>query len=420
MKDQVNLFVSGGDGGNGCVSFRREKFVPHGGPNGGDGGRGGHVEVIGDLSLNTLGHLRNKQKIVARNGQNGKGKNQHGRDGEGREIHVPLGSVLWWKKSGDKGWVGEITKEGERVVIARGGQGGRGNTHFATSTNQVPMLAEAGQPGDEQTIFVELQLLADVGIIGLPNAGKSTLLSVISRAKPSIASYPFTTKEPILGVVERGWKTFVALEIPGLLEGAHRGIGLGLEFLRHAKRTRLLLHLLDGFEVDIVENLKTVNRELALYDESLGERPQILVVNKADLTGVQERAGALAQELASFGHSIHVISAATGEGIDDLLAEVQRLLEALPAVPPRKPGELPVLYPKAGKSPFTVANRGGVYVVSSPRVERLVAIADLSSFQVRLQLRQEMKRLGVVGALEDAGISPGDRLDIGGKEIVWE
>jgi GTP-binding protein len=282
------------------------------------------------------------------------------------------------------------------------------------------MLAEGGQLGEEQTIFVELQLLADVGIIGLPNAGKSTFLSVISRAKPSIASYPFTTKEPILGVVERGWKTFVALEIPGLLEGAHRGIGLGLEFLRHAKRTRLLLHLLDGFEGDIVENLKTVNRELALYDESLGERLQILVVNKADLTGVQARAAARWKELAPFGHSIHVISAATGDGIDDLLGEVQRLLGELPAAPPRKSDELPVLHPKAEKTPFTVAHRGGVYVVSSPRVERLVAIADLSSFQVRLQLRQEMNRLGIVAALEGAGISPGDRLDIGGKEMVWE
>ncbi len=421
MKDQVLIRSYGGDGGNGCISFRREKFVPQGGPDGGDGGKGGQIVLVGDEGLNSLGHLRDGQRLVAERGGNGSGNNRHGADGAGRDVRVPLGTVVSVMRGDVKERVGEVVEQGERLLVARSGRGGRGNAHFATSVNQVPLLAEEGEKGEEKVTLLELRLLADVGVIGIPNAGKSTLLSVISRAKPKIAEYPFTTTEPVLGVVERGWRSFVALEIPGLLEGAHRGVGLGLEFLRHARRTRLLIHLLDGFETDVVGNMHAVNRELSLYDESLGTRPQVLAVNKVDLTGVRDQIPELRRELAPSGVSLHFISAVTGEGIEGLLTKVWELLADLPPERPSTPGEVPVLRPKAQpRLRASVAKRGGVYVVSSPRAERLVGLADLRRFQARLQLRQELAKLGVVKALEEAGVEPGDPVKIGEVEIRWE
>ena len=376
--------------------------------------------MLGVSGVNTLGGYRNGEKISGDRGSQGRGKNQHGRAGKERELAVPLGTVIWRRENGEKEWLGEIKREGERVLIGRGGRGGRGNARFKTSINQTPVLAEEGEPGEGSTLLLELRLIADVGIVGLPNAGKSTLLSVISRALPKVADYPFTTTEPILGVVERGWRAFVVVEIPGLLEGAHRGIGLGLEFLRHARRTRLLVHLVDGSVEDPVASMNAVNRELRLYDESLGERPQIVVVNKVDITEVRQRVADLRRELGPSGVALHFISAVTGEGVETLLVEVQKLLDKLPLEQPRGPEEIPVLRPKAKGARVSVTKEEGVYVVSSAGAERLVGLADLRQFQAKLQLRQEMIRLGVAKALEDAGVEPGDTVRIGATVFRWE
>ena len=394
--------------------------MPRGGPDGGNGGDGGSVCIVGDSGLNTLGHLRNGQHVPGDRGQHGKGKSKYGRRGRDRELAVPLGTVVWKIRSGEKEWAGEVKDQADRVLVAKGGRGGRGNQSFASSTNRAPVLAEQGEPGEEQTVLLELRLLADVGIVGLPNAGKSTLLSVISRTAPKIADYPFTTKEPQLGVVERGWKTFVAVEVPGIVEGAHMGSGLGLEFLRHARRTRLLVHLVDGAAEDPVGDTQVVNRELSLYEESLAERPQLLIVNKIDRAEVRQRIPDLRRALAGMGTSLYFISAATGEGVEELVTRVQELLAELPLEPPGAQEAVPVLRPKARGGRGTVAKEGGLFVVSSARAERLVGVADLRRFQARLQLRQELARLGVVKALEEAGVKQGDRVRIGAVEIRWE
>ena len=305
-------------------------------------------------------------------------------------------------------------------MVGKGGRGGRGNVRFASSINRTPVLAEEGERGQANTLLLELRLIADVGIVGLPNTGKSTLLSVISRAMPKVADYPFTTKEPILGVVARGWRAFVTVEIPGLLEGAHKGIGLGLEFLRHARRTRLLVHLVDGSVQDPGASVRAVNQELHLYDESLGTRLQVLVVNKLDITEVRQRMPDLRRQLGSSGRSLHFISAATGEGVEALLQQVQELLDKLPQEQPRPPEEVPVLRPRARGARVSVSKAKGVYVVSSLRAERLAGRANLRQLQARLQLRQELIRLGVAKVLDEAGVEPGDLVRIGAAEFRWE
>ena len=420
MKDQVIIHVLGGVGGNGCISFRREKYVPRGGPDGGDGGNGGSIKVVGKDGLSTLAHFRQGQRVAAKPGRRGKGKKQHGAAGEDRELSVPRGTVVWRIEGASKVKSGEITEPGQQVLVAKGGSGGRGNVHFASSTNQTPVLAQEGEAGERCTVLLELRLIADVGLVGVPNAGKSTLLSRISNAKPQVADYPFTTKEPVLGVVRQGWKSFVAIEIPGLLEGAHTGIGLGLEFLRHARRTRLLIHVVDGSAEDPVADVRAVNEELRLYDESLGARPQILVVNKSDLPEVQARLLDLRRSLLPGGGSVHVISAVTGEGVPQLLAQAQELLEQLPKTPSEPPSELPVLRPRPRETRISVVKKGDVYVVTAPKVERLARLADLRQFRARLQLRQELAKLGVVRALEEAGVEQGDYVRIGEVEIRWE
>ena len=420
MKDQGILHISGGDGGNGCVSFRREKYVPRGGPDGGDGGNGGNVRVVGSDGLSTLAHFRRGQHVAATPGRHGKGKKQHGAAGEDRELYVPCGTVVWREERGSNVKLGEITESGQQLLVAKGGAGGRGNVHFATSTNQAPVLAQEGEAGEERTVLLELRLIADVGLVGVPNAGKSTLLSRISNAKPQVADYPFTTKDPVLGVVQQGWKSFVAIEIPGLLEGAHTGIGLGLEFLRHARRTRLLIHVVDGSAEDPAADVRAVNQELRLYDESLGARPQILVVNKGDLPEVQARVPDLRESLLPEGGPVHIISAVTGEGVAQLLTQVQALLENLPKNPPEPPGEPPVLRPQPREARISVVKKEDGYVVTAPKVERLVGVADLRQFRARLQLRQELAKLGVVRALEEAGVEKGDYVRIGEVEIRWE
>lgn len=318
--DEVRIKVKAGDGGRGCVSFRREKFVPRGGPDGGDGGDGGDVLVIADGQLTTLLDLRYQKLYRAGRGEHGRGKDQHGKRGEDKVIAVPVGTVI--RDSRDGELLGDLKAAGERVVVARAGKGGKGNARFVTSTSRSPRRAQPGLPGEEKDLDVDLRLLADVGIIGLPNAGKSTLIAAISAARPKIADYPFTTLVPNLGVVgyDEG-KSFVVADIPGLIEGAHRGEGLGHKFLKHVSRTTLLIHLLDASRVGAEEPLGdwvVVNRELALYDPDLAAKPQIVVANKIDLPEARANVARLEGCVGRAGCAFCAISAATGEGLPDL------------------------------------------------------------------------------------------------------
>jgi len=327
--DEVKIRTIAGDGGRGCVSFRREKFVPRGGPNGGDGGAGGDVVAVADPQLTTLLDLRYQKQYKAGRGEHGMGKDCHGRRGEDRVIHVPVGTIIRDATTGEL--LGDLETVGDRVVIAAGGRGGKGNAHFVSSTNRSPRFAQPGEPGEDRELEIELRLLADVGIIGLPNAGKSTLIAAISAVRPKIADYPFTTLVPNLGVVgyDDG-KSFVVADIPGLIEGAHEGQGLGHKFLRHVMRTRLLIHLLDASTVDENNPLAAwniINRELELFDPDLAKKPQIVVANKIDLPEGRVKAKILAKKLPKAFKPLYMISAATTEGVRALVQNVGAKLE---------------------------------------------------------------------------------------------
>lgn len=327
--DYVKIYVKAGDGGRGCVSFRREKYVPRGGPDGGDGGRGGHIIFRATRELNTLLDLRYQREYRAERGKHGMGKKMHGRDGEDRIIPVPVGSVIKDAVTGEV--LADLDSEGMHLVIAKGGRGGLGNAHFATPTRQAPKFAQPGEKGEERHLILELKLLADVGLVGLPNAGKSTLISVISSAKPKIADYPFTTLIPNLGVVKlEDFRSFVVADIPGLIEGAHKGAGLGFQFLRHVERTSILLHLVDISETgqgDPVENLEKINRELGLYSHKLLEKPQAVAGTKLDIAGDKKRLDRLAQYCKTKAIDFFPVSSATGEGIKKLVIYLARRVE---------------------------------------------------------------------------------------------
>ncbi|NOY65498.1 MAG: GTPase ObgE [Nitrospirae bacterium] len=326
--DYAKIHVKAGDGGRGCVSFRREKFIPKGGPDGGDGGRGGHVIIEADPQLYTLLDHKYKKTYKAQRGQHGKGKKMHGKDGEDLIIRVPVGTVV--KDALTEEIIADLDQPGSRVIVARGGKGGLGNAHFATSTRQAPRYAQPGQKGQERDIILELKLIADVGLIGLPNAGKSTFISRVSAAKPKIADYPFTTLQPHLGVVKmEDFKSFVIADIPGLIKDAHKGAGLGFQFLRHIERTKILLHLVDVSDLtagDPVENLEQIINELRLYNEDLLERPQIIVATKMDVAN-EEKLNRLKDYCEKNHIDFFKISSVTGEGIQELLLYLSGLVE---------------------------------------------------------------------------------------------
>ncbi|HEX8843928.1 MAG TPA: GTPase ObgE [Pyrinomonadaceae bacterium] len=329
--DRTKIRVRGGHGGNGVTAFRREKFVPRGGPSGGDGGRGGDVWLEADESLNTLLHLRYNPEHIAERGRHGEGSNRAGRDGEDTLVRVPVGTQVFDAESGEL--LKDFTESGERWLAARGGRGGFGNSHFATSTNRAPRYHQEGSEGEELELQLELKLLADVGLVGFPNAGKSTLISTISAAKPKIADYPFTTLEPHLGVVDMGeFRTFVVADIPGLIEGAHQGAGLGDRFLRHVERTKLLLHLVDVSSLsgrDAVGDYETINRELRAYDARLAMRPQVVVATKVDALDEPERLESLKRRAAADRRPFYAISSATGQGVRELVNAIARLLDEI-------------------------------------------------------------------------------------------
>ncbi len=334
--DEATISVRAGDGGNGCVSMRREKFVPRGGPNGGDGGRGGDVLITADRNLSTLSDQRMRRKIHAEAGRKGDIKNQTGRNGSNTEIRVPVGTIIYdLSAEAENEVVADLSMDGESVLVARAGRGGRGNTRFKSSTRQTPDFAEPGQPGESRSLRLSLKLLADIGLVGFPNAGKSTLLSRISEARPRVASYPFTTLTPSLGLVEIGDRRFVAADIPGLIEGASEGVGLGHRFLRHIERTRVIVHLLDASSVvfesaDLVERYETIRRELGSYNPDLLERRELVVLSKIDLIQDSSDLEGVEAELSRRGLHVLRLSSATGAGVDALLkAMVQTLDQAL-------------------------------------------------------------------------------------------
>ncbi|KXK02949.1 MAG: GTPase ObgE [Acidobacteria bacterium OLB17] len=328
--DRVKIHVKAGDGGNGVTAFRREKFVPRGGPSGGDGGVGGSVFIESDEGLNTLLHLRYNPEHKAERGRHGEGSNRSGKDGESITVRVPVGTQVFDAETGEL--LFDFVEPAQRFMVAKGGKGGWGNAHFATPTKQAPKYHYDGRPGEERTLQLELKLIADVGLVGFPNAGKSTLISVISAAKPKIADYPFTTLEPNLGVVDMGeYRTFVVADIPGLIEGASNGAGLGDRFLRHVERTKLILHLVDVSSAsgrDPVEDYEIINRELAAYDEDLAKRPQIVVATKIDALDEPERLDALKARAQADHRSFFAISAVANTGVSELVGEVAKRLRA--------------------------------------------------------------------------------------------
>lgn len=416
--DEAKIHVRAGDGGNGCISFRREKYVPLGGPNGGNGGPGGDVYIVATRHLNTLLVFEKKRHFRAGRGGHGRGKDQHGARGEDVLIEVPLGTVVRDAESVEL--LADLVADGQKVLVAKGGRGGRGNASFATPTNQAPRIAEKGEPGQERWLILELRLIAEVGIIGVPNAGKSTLLSVISAARPKIADYPFTTLIPNLGVVHGDQRDFVVADLPGLIEGAHQGRGLGDRFLRHIERTRLLIHLLDGASQDPLADYEAINKELALFDPTLAKRPQIVVLNKMDLPSAREVWSRIQEAMAAREVTSHAISALTGEGVRDLLRIVERTLAELPEPEPGQ--EMVILRPALAMEDqtFTISAENGGYRVSGKRIERIAAMTDWNNDEAVARFQRILKAVGIWQALEERGIKPGDTVWIGGAELEWQ
>jgi len=398
------------------VHFRREKYVPRGGPSGGDGGKGGDVILAVKPTLNTLAHFSHQTHYRAENGAPGGPSNKTGRSGADLVIDVPPGTVVRDAETGEV--IADLVRPGQRVVVARGGRGGRGNARFATSTNQAPRIAEKGEPGEARWLILELKLLADVGIVGVPNAGKSTLLSVISNARPKIADYPFTTLQPNLGVVVLDDRELVFADIPGLVEGAHLGAGLGHDFLRHIQRTRVLIHVLDGAADDPVADFHQINSELALFDDRLAQKPQIVVLNKLDLPQAQERWPVVNVALKKLGYEVMAMSAITHQGVRDV---VNRAVQLLDALPPEVPvAELPVY--QLGEDPlaFTVTREGeGPFRVSGKRIERAAAMTYWDYDQAVTRFQRILESMGITAALEAAGVRPGDTVYIGDLELEW-
>ena len=428
MIDTVRLNIRAGNGGNGCASFLREKYRPKGGPNGGDGGDGGSAYLVGDSSYNTLLHIKFNSTIYCDPGQHGKGKNRRGANGKDTLVPVPIGTVVWrMNQDGSRDFLTDIRNDSP-YLVGRGGRGGWGNARFSTPTNQEPVLAERGERGEGAVLFLELKLLADVGLLARPNAGKSTLISRCSAAKAKVADYPFTTVEPVLGVVKAGKSDFVMMEIPGLLEGAHQGIGLGHQFLRHAERARLYVHLIDGLSEDPADDYRMVREELLHFNPELAGKRQLAVVNKLDVTEVRESRDDVAAQVRGAmeragepNGEVMFISAATGEGVDAMLMRISRILEELPKDDlAEEAAEVKVSSPRRrDRGPEAVRVEDGVYVIESERLERLSALADTRDQRVLLQLWREMRRTGMAEKLIDEGIEVGDTIRIGKVEVEW-
>lgn len=415
--DQAILLVKSGNGGDGMVHFRREKYIPRGGPDGGDGGRGGDVIIRVSPKLNTLYQFHHKQKFIAEDGKKGAKSNRTGRSADDLVINVPPGTVI---KSVEGGQIiADLVKDDQEILICKGGRGGRGNARFANSRDQAPRLAERGEPGQELMINLELKLIADIGIIGVPNAGKSTLLAALTNAKPKIADYPFTTLEPNLGVASVDHETVLVLaDIPGLIEGAHLGSGLGFEFLRHIQRTRVLIHLLDGLAENTILDYAQINSELSLFDPDLGKKPQIVAVNKMDLHDVKNRWKVIEREFKKKGIATIAISAATKENLNILLYKSAELLKSAPALS-NTPG-LPLYHPKTDPRKYEINRVSKGWQVNGESIERAAAMTFWDNYESIRRFQRIMENLGIDEDLRKAGVKEGDLVMIGDYELEWK
>ncbi len=420
--DRALITVKAGDGGDGMATFRREKFVPRGGPDGGDGGRGGHVYLLADPHLNTLLPFQHQRRFAAERGSNGGTSRRRGRSGKDLVVRVPPGTVVRAEIDGVPYEV-DLSAPGMRLLASRGGKGGLGNVHFATSTYQVPRIAELGEPGQALELELELKLLADVGLVGFPNAGKSTLLSIVSAAQPKIAPYPFTTLQPNLGVAEVGDFSFVMADIPGLIEGAHRGVGLGFDFLRHIERTRMLLHLVDSAGIDgrpPVEDYHKIGEELRLYQPELAERPRVVVLNKIDLPEAGPHLPELRAAVVADGFLLFEISAATREGVDSLMQHVAARLAELPARP-RDLREETLSWPVVEADPnrFSIEREEEAWRVRGRKIERLISMTNFAQADSLMRIQRVLAASGITKALLEAGVQEGDVVRIEKSELVW-
>ncbi len=415
--DQAVIIVRAGKGGDGVVHFRREKYVPFGGPDGGDGGKGGDVYLEVVPTLNTLSSFRHKSRFQAQDGVRGGKQNMTGRSGDDLFIKVPPGTIVYDDETGET--LGDLTQAEQRMLVAKGGRGGRGNARFTSSRNQAPRQAERGEPVQERQLRLELKLIADIGIVGVPNAGKSTLLASVSNAKPKIAPYPFTTLEPNLGVSELDDETTLVLaDIPGLIEGAHMGLGLGHDFLRHIQRTRVLIHLLDGLAEDPLLDLAQINSELALFDPDLAEKPQIVALNKIDLPEVAAIWDKIETSLKERGYEPMAVSALAGTNVRQLLYRTAQLLDQVP--PASEIAAMPVYRVPSDPREFHVQREPKGWRVSGEAIERAAAMTYWEYDQSVRRFQRILQTLGIEDALRQAGVKTGDTVYIGEFELEWE
>ena len=419
--DYVKIYAKAGDGGNGAISFRREKYVAAGGPDGGDGGKGGDVYFEVDPNSNTLIDFRYKKKFKAQNGNNGEGSNKYGKGGEDLTIKVPIGTVI--KDATTNEVLADLSQEGQRELVLKGGRGGKGNTHFATSTRQAPRFSQDGENGEEKELILELKLLADVGLIGFPNVGKSTFLGRTTSATPKIADYHFTTLEPNLGVVKTDYgESFVIADIPGIIEGASEGVGLGLQFLRHIERTRLLLHIIDvsGSEGrDPVDDFNKINAELQKYSKKLSRRKQIIVANKIDSMQDESLYNELEKMAKENNIEIFKISAVTGEGVSELIKHVAELLKTLPK-DDLVEYETRKVYKMEDKDGYTIRKEGKMFVIEGEPVERIMRRVNIADNESLYYFQKNLDALGVNERLRKMGIQEGDIVKIADYELEWE
>lgn len=420
--DVAEIYLKAGDGGNGAVSFHREKYVANGGPDGGDGGKGGDIIFVPDDSLSTLVDFRYKRKFVAENGENGSGARKTGKSAKDLVIKVPRGTLV---RDADTGRLLADISSDLPQIVAYGGNGGKGNQHFATATRQVPNFAKPGYPGDEYKVKLELKLLADVGLVGFPNVGKSTLISAVSAAKPKIANYHFTTLTPVLGVVRVDEeKSFVMADIPGLIEGASEGVGLGHEFLRHVERCRLILHVVDvsGIEGrDPKDDFEKINHELKNFNEELYNRPQIVVANKADIA-TDEQIADFKEFIESKGLEFFTISAATKQGTAPLINEVAAVLDTLPPIREYEPEpitEEEIIERQVKKTAFTIEKIDGEYIINAPHIEKILETTNVDDYSSLQYFQRVMRSSGIVDELERMGVQEGDSVCIGDYEFDY-
>ena len=414
--DRARITVRGGNGGRGVISFRREAHVPRGGPDGGDGGNGGDVVLRTDAQLASLGDFRYKHEYHAGDGAPGEGGNRSGKAGRDLVVRIPAGTTIRDVATGAE--VADLVRDGAEIVAARGGRGGRGNARFASSTRRAPRIATDGQPGEARELELELRLIADIGLAGLPNAGKSSLLAALTRARPKIADYPFTTLEPNLGVARLEGRELVIADIPGLIEGASRGAGLGEEFLRHIERTRLVVHVVDASRPDPLADIATIDAELAAYGHGLAEREELVALNKIDLGEARDAVPALVEALAARGREALAVSAASGEGVERLAKRLFTLVPPRPAPPAEPAAERRIAFAGSARD-VRVEREGEAYRVRGDRIERLATGIDWESGEASAYFHRMLQRSGVERRLRELGVREGDTVRIGKLELEW-